>query len=346
MRRRARVAAMLVAGGLAVAAVSGAAITQDVAAQDVGGLDVAGLSIAEWGVDVALTDVRPAARLGEHRQILAATTSDDVALEIHVRDGDEAERLAKPTTSVWLGKVRSVDDEARFFDATERDRDGIAFVSEVGIAGTRRRHAYRVVRRGPHVFVAHAVGDDAHDDDALRRALVAVVVGDETGLTIRVLTSARRLGVAPSDPRLRLVAALEHANERVGETQLAVIAAEALLRDADNELGKETRRELLEAVGLALLRDRSTDDAATWLRRCRDACAGLPDSGVQVQRTTYNLACAHAVGGATDAAFAELERLLDDGAWATYREWAQEDADLESLRDDARWTRFTDSDGR
>ena len=55
----------------------------------------------------------------------------------------------------------------------------------------------------------------------------------------------------------------------------------------------------------------------------------------------YNVACANALLGRPDAAFDNLNKAIDAGL--IHKDWLEEDADLESLRADARWQGVMDN---
>jgi len=94
------------------------------------------------------------------------------------------------------------------------------------------------------------------------------------------------------------------------------------------------------SLGLAFLLRRENAAAVSWLGRARDRAAGTSDPEESIGVTLYNLACAHAVSGAKDAALATLEELVAAGLWAQHAAWARRDEDLASLRGDDRWKKL------
>jgi tetratricopeptide (TPR) repeat protein len=72
-------------------------------------------------------------------------------------------------------------------------------------------------------------------------------------------------------------------------------------------------------------------DMARALELAREAAAAHPDHG----KVLYNVACAEALAGDHDAALEHLGRAVE--LEPRTREWAADDADLDAIRDDARF---------
>ena len=130
--------------------------------------------------------------------------------------------------------------------------------------------------------------------------------------------------------------------------QVEALLAEALTSLAVNSNVKLGRPD--EAVAWVERAHALRDDSwSRLLLACYRARAGRADEARALLRRVrpspslhYNLACTHALLGETDAALAWLERDLDPlssspGALRRQKDWAAQDPDLASLRDDSRF---------
>jgi transcriptional regulator GlxA family with amidase domain len=107
-----------------------------------------------------------------------------------------------------------------------------------------------------------------------------------------------------------------------GKTDEAIAAYRAICAKAPEDA------EANFSLGRVLHDKKSWDEAIKYARLAeKDAVFG--------SKAIYNIACASALLGKKDAAFAELTRAIESGFYDL--EWIKDDEDLISLRDDPRW---------
>lgn len=107
-----------------------------------------------------------------------------------------------------------------------------------------------------------------------------------------------------------------------GKTDEAIAAYRAICEKAPNDA------EANFSLGRALHDKKSWDEAIKYARLAEKD----PEFGA---KAIYNIACASALLGKKDTAFAELTRAIDGGFHDL--EWIKDDEDLLSLHDDPRW---------
>lgn len=107
-----------------------------------------------------------------------------------------------------------------------------------------------------------------------------------------------------------------------GKTDEAIAAYRAICEKAPNDA------EANFSLGRVLHDKKSWDEAIKYARLAeKDPVFGT--------KAIYNIACASALLGKKDAAFAELSRAIESGFYDL--EWIKDDEDLLSLHDDPRW---------
>lgn len=237
---------------------------------------------------------------------------------------DRTRRLLRPPSSLALWLARDLRTEGRPAEAGELAR------------------AY-----------GEALADDAYEEEWLllvqeRRARAALAEG-----------AAATDRDEPVRARTVLLAAVERIEDLLGtieqrdmgpavREQVEALLAEALTSLAVNSNVKLGRPD--EAVAWVERAHALRDDSwSRLLLACYRARAGRADEARALLRRVrpspslhYNLACTHALLGETDAALAWLERDLDPlssspGALRRQKDWAAQDPDLASLRDDSRF---------
>ena len=237
---------------------------------------------------------------------------------------DRTRRLLRPPSSLALWLARDLRTEGRAAEAGELAR------------------AY-----------GEALADDAYEEEWLllvqeRRARAALAEG-----------AAATDRDEPVRARTVLLAAVERIEDLLGtieqrdlgpavREQVEALLAEALTSLAVNSNVKLGRPD--EAVAWVERAHALRDDSwSRLLLACYRARAGRADEARALLRRVrpspslhYNLACTHALLGETDAALAWLERDLDPlssspGALRRQKDWAAQDPDLASLRDDSRF---------
>lgn len=188
---------------------------------------------------------------------------------------------------------------------------------------------------------------------------------------------AVRLGFG-NDPRAAAAAWLELADERPDDVSLKARAGSALLQAGDARRAVPLLLQGVDApdagagdwrdLGRALATTGREAEAVPWLQRVVDAgiedssvfgmlghaalvagdpaegtrwyerafAAGIPSGANTRGLAAWNLACGYALGGRTDEAFASLRLAVEEGFGT--RAQLVGDADLASLRGDARWS--------
>lgn len=95
-------------------------------------------------------------------------------------------------------------------------------------------------------------------------------------------------------------------------------------------------------MGLATLEQRKLDVAIGWLAKSDQLSEKTTEAapGARSGQSAYNLACAYALAGKIDEAFAALDRCVAKGflkILENVEHMKTKDPDLESLRKDPRW---------
>lgn len=296
---------------------------------------------AYWDVRCSAPGFASRTRLGGDAQVLAGAV-DGVAVEASVLEGD-AERDA----AAWLAElVATWKNEGRALPAnTGADANGLLCFTDAGLGGAPRRHAVRVVARGVHGFVLHAVGKPG-DDEVLRKALAGFEVGNRIGASIRGAAMAREQHVDPSDPRLTLAALEEYVQHASAHPAVAAEIATSVLCAPGGNYSADDLWGVCTNVALAYLQKRELPAALEWLDKARVRSAATTEPAQSLANVLYNTACAHALAGDRDKAFGAISDLVTSGAWAGFAEWAAQDDDLASLRDDPRWAKLPKAEGK
>ena len=289
-----------------------------------------------WGVELADAGLETVSLVAPPDQILRGRAGG-IDAEVYV-----VEQVVASAAGAMAKSVKGWTDRGRPFGALVRDDDAaIVLLTERGIDNELQRHAYRFVVRGDQTFVAHArtaVDDGESVDDVLRAAVVSLQVDPSGAGCLESLAVKEEVSELGDELPASWVAALtaeRYYDRRPPLPQLVSRHVELALSDADLE--PDQRLDLHLMAGLAHLTRHRLGDAQDWLGRALLVADETDDAADSRGLVLYNIACAHAVAGEPEAAFETLGRIVDEGTWQNHAEWAQEDPDFESIRDDARW---------
>ena len=210
------------------------------------------------------------------------------------------------------------------------------------------QHGYAWVSRGFHCFVIHAEVFERTDRTAgaIRTALKGLRVGQRDEGAVLATRIALERGLEPTDPVVLYLAGVDYATgRRFRRTHVPL--ARRLFERARANLKPDTLEpddlwQLYETGGNSWMAEPGRDPARAmvWFVEAEKAANKLEERREErAAGSAYNLACAAALSGKLDEAFAALHRSYRDVKPVT-DDHVSNDKDLESLRRDPRWEIF------
>jgi hypothetical protein len=297
-----------------------------------------------WGLAYAAPGLEEAKFGAAGPKVFEGTCAGDVTVEILVQEGDK-----EMTSAEWMAAAKKAWAEKRKMQDVE-EKDATILFMEESLAGFKRHHGYSFHARGPQALIVHASVREKSETsgDAIRTALAGLTLEPDARPLLVVYLIAKQQAASVDDPRVLLAAGGEYMAGR--QVPKNLVLAERVLERAIKEakpetFGPEQLWLLHENLGLATLEARKLEVAIEWLKKSEELAEKVTGgaSGATNGQSSYNLACAYALSGKTDEAFAALDRCAAKGFLKDPKnaEWMKTgDPDLESLRKDARWEKY------
>jgi hypothetical protein len=297
-----------------------------------------------WGLSYTAPGLEQGMGIGGGGKLFEGRCTGGVEIEILVQEADK-----ELSSAEWKTGAKEQWAKKRKMQDLEETETTILFMEE-SLAGFKRHHGYGFFARGPQAFLVHATVNEKSETsgEAIKAALTGLTLDPQAKPALLVYVISKQQAVSPDDPRVLFTAGqwYFHGNEQQRVAKNLVLAERVLdqaIREAKQETyGPDELWLLHENLGLATLEERKLDVAIGWLTKSEQlaekATAAAP--GARSGQSSYNLACAYALAGKTDEAFAALDRCIAKGFLKVpdnVSHMKTGDPDLESLRKDPRW---------
>jgi hypothetical protein len=302
-----------------------------------------------WGITYAAPGLEEGTFGPAGARLFEGRAQGGVEIEVVVQEAPK-----ELTAADWMAEARKQWTEKRKMQDLAEGAEPVPWILfvEESLAGFKRHHGYSFHARGPQAFIVHASVNEKSDTsgDAVKAALTGLTLDPGAKPALVVYLIARQQAFRIDDPRVLFTAGQVYlfGNEQMRQPKNLVLAERVLeqaIRDAKPEMyGPDQLWALHEHLGLATLEARKLDVAIGWLTKSEElagkATEGAP--GARNGQSSYNLACAYALAGKPDEAFAALDRSVEKGFLKTPENAAhiRTDPDLESLRKDPRWEKY------
>jgi tetratricopeptide (TPR) repeat protein len=293
-----------------------------------------------FGIAYEAPELTEGFSMGGPNVLFSGKAAGDVTVEIEAHESPADRTAAEWRAALeksWEGDGKTRADLQR----GEEPVPWITFVQE-SLAGFQRHHGFAFYVRGTQGFVVHAQVREKSDASgaAIQAALKGLSVkADAAPSFLLAHVVAKQQNGDPRSGMSLLLAGRQYV--RSDAHAIGLRALEAALKNApEGGFEADAAWELYFHLGLAQLTLKQREEAVpTWLKAIELAPkTQSPQDNESLCH--YNLACAYALLGKLDEAFASLKRSAATGSAehvANLKSHGQTDPDLESLRADPRW---------